>query len=330
MNKEEVKSTFKDVHSIYPYKISKELEAQIQNAPKDSSLRAQFLPSTQELDHDIQDVGLYDPIADTKHSQGNGIIHRYKNRVLFTPTTACPVNCRYCFRKNELAQNDEIFKANFDALLTYLDSHQEIEEVILTGGDPLSLHNKKLEEIFNALAGKIPYLRIHTRYLTTAPSRIDQELISLLKNYNDQFEQFSIAIHANHVDEFFSEAREKIKSLSLSGITLLSQSVLLKGVNDSVNDLVNLMKMFTKLKVRPYYLHHPDHVKGAMHFHLSLEEGRFIFGQLRDLLPGWAIPNYIIDNPSGSGKNYAYNPEKLESSGIILDRYNQEHPLLPN
>lgn len=330
MNNEDIKNTFSEVVNKYPLKIPKDIKRLVYESEEDSPLRAQFLPSHEEINPTLQKDGFYDPIADFKYSKGNGIIHRYKNRLLFTPTTACPVNCRYCFRKNELAQNDEIFKSNLKALINYLALNPDVEEVILTGGDPLSLNNKRLEEIFSNLSGKIAYLRIHTRFLTTSPSRIDDGFINLLNKYVNQFDQFSIAIHANHKDEFFDLAREKIKALSNTNVVLLSQSVLLKGVNNSEKELIDLMKEFIKLKIRPYYLHHPDLVQGAMHFYLPLEEGRKIYGKLRESLPGWAIPNYIIDSPTGNGKNFAYNPESIKFSGIILDRFNQENTLLPN
>lgn len=323
MNKSDLIKKHSDTHQIYPLNISRLMIERIEKSDKNSSLRKQFLPDPIELDKKIQETGMYDPIADSKHSKGNGIIHRYESRVLFTPTTACPINCRYCFRKNELAAGDDIFKSNLSALVEYLYDNPKVEEVILTGGDPLSLSNSNLENIFSVLSSIIPYIRIHSRYLTVAPERFDQELLDIFTKYQNQFESFSIAIHANHIDEFNDEINDIARKLHMTGINLISQTVLLRDVNSSVKDLVDLMKLFIKLKIRPYYLHHPDRVKGAMHFYMTLEEGRTIYGQMRDQLPGWALPTYIMDPSNGNGKNFAYNPESIIYSGQLLDRNNQ-------
>jgi lysine 2,3-aminomutase len=154
---------------------------------------------------------------------------------------------------------------------------------------------------------------------------MDQQLLDLLKNFENIFDTISIAIHINHESEI-SELFEK-NIIPFQRFNLLSQSVLLKGVNDNVESLVNLYRRVNKLKIKPYYLHHPDLVKGAMHFYLPLEIGRQIYGTLRDELPGWLIPHYIIDSSLGTGKNLAYNSESLIPSGKILDRFGQTHPL---
>lgn len=315
-----VNSSFED--KTYPTLVSKSLAKKIKEKGPNSALWKQFVPDAMELD-EPSDLGLYDPIADRVHSKGDGIIHRYNNRVLFTPTTVCPVNCRYCFRKNELSESDQILKGKLDSLLTYLEQNKEVEEVILTGGDPFMLSNTKLEFIIDRLKDKVKYLRFHSRVPVTMPNRFDRELINLLQEASSAFSLLSIAIHVNHIDEFDSENEELIRHLNKIGIQLLSQSVLLNEVNNSIEALKELYLKITELGVRPYYLHHPDRVKGAMSFYLPLEEGRKLYGQLRDTLPGWAIPHYVIDPENGQGKNLAYNPESLEYSGKMLDRFNQ-------
>lgn len=311
---------------VYPVFVTKNLAKRIKVSGEHSPLWRQFVPDRGELDEQGA-LGLYDPIGDSAHSKGSGIIHRYKNRLLFSPTTICPVNCRYCFRKNELAQKDEILKGKLDSLLTYLGKHPEVEEVILTGGDPLMLSDGKLEEIITALSGKVKYLRLHSRVPVVMPERITQNLCSLFETASKCFEVFSLAIHANHTQEFDESVINAIKSLRACAVQLLSQSVLLKGVNDSAPELIALFKLFSRLGIRPYYLHHPDRVKGAMKYSLSLEKGRQIYSTLRNELPGWAIPHYVIDPENGQGKNLAYNPESLHFSGQLLDRFNQVHEL---
>lgn len=313
----------------FPILVPRELARRIKSGGSESPLWKQFVPQMDELDemNGLPDEGLYDPIGDSLHSKGHGIIHRYKSRLLFSPTTVCPVNCRYCFRKNELGQKDDILKGKLSRLVSYLDANPEIEEVILTGGDPLMLSNEKLRDIIDAVAVKARYLRFHTRTPVILPERVDAGLISVLERACQKFEVVSVAIHANHAQEFDKKRIDAIQRLGQSSVQLLSQSVLLKGVNDSLEDLKSLYQTFAGLKVRAYYLHHPDRVRGAMKFYLPLIEGRKLYARLRDELPGWAIPHYVIDPENGQGKNLAYNSETLEFSGQLLDRFNRAHRL---
>lgn len=297
-----------------PRRLAKRIKAQ----GPDGVLARQFLPRTEEL----SDAGLADPIGDRANSKAPQLIHRYKSRALFTPTSVCPVHCRYCFRKNELSPTDELFQSDFLETINYLQSHPEISELIFTGGDPLTLSNEKLEKYLEAFA-LIPSLkdiRFHTRYPVILPERLDADLLILLDKFAARFRTVSLVIHVNHRDELDDEAKARIKLLSSINVQVLSQSVLLKGVNDSVSELKNLIEELMNLKVRPYYLHHPDQVKGGMHFYLPVEEGRRIYGALRDLVPGWALPQYVLDIPGGAGKVGAFNPEGISFSGNLLGR----------
>lgn len=304
------------VEKKYPLFIPQPLAQKIKNQGKDGVLAREFLPGIKEM----SDLGLEDPIGDKIHYKAPQLIHRYPSRALFTPTSICPVHCRYCFRKNELNANDELFSADFEKTIAYIRHHPEISEIIFTGGDPLTLSNEKLQtylEAFSKIAS-IKDIRFHTRYPVILPSRLDLELKNLLRNYAQKFRTLSLAIHANHVDEFDLESMQKIQELAQTDIQLLSQSVLLKDVNNSTEALLDLFNLFISLKVRPYYLHHPDQVKGGLHFYVSLEEGRSLYGKLRSLLPGWAIPHYVIDIPGGSGKVGAFNPETMSFSGQLI------------
>ncbi len=259
----------------------------------------QFLPSNIEL----RQEGLEDPIGDQEKYVAPQLIHRYDNRVLFTPTTICPVICRYCFRKNELSSKHEIFKADFEKVIAYLKSHTEINEIIFSGGDPFMLSASKIDFYLNEFSKleHIKFIRFHTRTPASLPNYIGKELIEVLKIYKKVFNDINIVIHINHKDEITSDVRDCIARLGRH-FPLLSQSVLLKSVNDNVEDLSDLIYSLHELGIRPYYLHHPDQAKGAMHFYLSLSEGRQIYQKLRRQVPGWLLPQYILDSPDGSGK----------------------------
>jgi lysine 2,3-aminomutase len=302
-----------------PRRIAQKIKAQGPLGP----LACAFLPSLLEA----QETGLLDPIGDRTYNRAPQLIHRYPSRALFTPTSVCPIHCRYCFRRNELNPQEELFKAQFKETLEYLRTHPEISELIFTGGDPLTLSNSKLEFYLSALSG-VPHLkdiRFHTRYPVILPERIDSELTDLLSRAQERFRTVSVAIHANHISEFDEDSEAAIAALR--GVQLLSQTVLLKGVNDQTDVLAQLMEKFISLKVRPYYLHHPDRVKGGMHFYIPLEEGRKIYGGLRGLLPGWALPHYVIDVPGGHGKVQAYNPERYSYSGTLLSQQGTSVPM---
>lgn len=288
----------------YPEKISPHI---LQNISKSQALKKQFEFSSEEFE---VSGGSADPIGDEKMSKGNGIIHRYQNRILYTPTQACPVNCRYCFRKNELNKGFKFFSANLESLKTYLRKHPEVEEVILTGGDPLILSDQNLEKIFKiCLEENIKFIRIHTRTPIAIPERINDDFRNLIKKYQEKFCRIFFVLHCNHKDELTWEVKKSLDSLQSLKISLLTQSVLLKGVNDCELILKDLFENLVKLGFNPYYLHHPDKVKGAMHFYLSQDEGMRIYSALRQIVSGWAVPHYIIDSPSASGKKLLVNQD---------------------
>ncbi len=302
----------------YPIFIPRVFAAKILEAGVNSPLWKQFLPSSEEDSL----AGRLDPIGDKVHAKNNQLIHRYENRALFTPTTVCPVLCRYCFRKNELAGNDEIFDQKFKEAIAYLKSNPEINEIIFTGGDPLILSNEKIAFYLQEFAEieSIKYVRFHTRTPVILPSRIDEGLIAVLTSARELFKRSMVMIHVNHASELTEDVLLAIKELTDNGIEVFSQSVLLRGVNDSTEALYDLLTVLADNKVKPYYLHHPDEARGAMHFYLGLEEGRRIFAPLHNKLPGWALPQYIIDIPGGEGKTPAFNPESFEFSGELISR----------
>lgn len=306
--------SLKKVAEVYSVFIPQGLAQKIKENGPDSALARQFLPHKNELSLH----GYNDPIGDQIHSKAPQLIHRYPSRALFTPTTICPVHCRYCFRKNELNNSEDFFSPDFSQTLVYLKSHPEISEVIFTGGDPFTLSDEKISfylEQFSQISS-IKDIRFHTRYPTILPQRITEELVQILRTFKKHFRTLSVAIHCNHIEELGAENQESI--LKLQEFNLLSQTVLLKGVNDNEEELLKLFNKFLDLRVRPYYLHHPDQVKGGLHFYLPIKNGRKIYHSLRRYLPGWALPHYIIDIPEGYGKISAVNPESLEYSGKLI------------
>lgn len=303
----------------YPIFIPKVFAAKILEAGPESPLWKQFLPHAEENN---ESVGRIDPIGDKVHAKNNQLIHRYENRALFTPTTVCPVLCRYCFRKNELAEKDEIFDQKFQEALAYLRVYPEINEIIFTGGDPFILSNEKLAFYLQEFSEveSIKYVRFHTRTPVILPSRIDEGLIAILQSARVLFKRSLLMIHVNHASEITEDVEAGILELVDNGIEVFSQSVLLKGVNDSTSALYDLYSKLADIKVKPYYLHHPDEARGAMHFYMDLEAGRKIFAPLHNKLPGWALPQYIIDIPGGEGKVQAFNPESFEFAGTLINR----------
>ncbi len=289
------------VSDTYPVLIPRRLAAQIKAAGPHSALARQFLPHEAEL----RPEGLVDPIGDQAHAKTPQLVHRYGNRALLLPTTVCPVNCRYCFRKNEL--QDGTFGAAREDTLAYLAAHPEIEEVIFTGGDPLILSDDKLDGWLSAL-GALPHVkwvRFHTRVPVVLPERLTPELAALFKRHRTRFDGILLVVHTNVAEEWDGHARARIREFR-DGVEWLSQSVLLREVNDNVAALETLLRQLVADGVRPYYLHHPDDVRGGRHFCLSRDEGAALYRTLRQRLPGWALPQYVVETPAGGGKEPAF------------------------
>lgn len=281
-----------------------------------TALQKQFTYDPIEDNEAAQKRGLFDPIGDKAHEIFPGFIHRYENRVLFLPTQKCVVNCRFCFRKNLLPEHQV---PPFKKILAYLKKHKEVQEFIFSGGDPFTLSAKEIDSYLKELSKtQIRFIRFHTRVPVMAPHLLTPTFVAVLKKWAKHYTTLTVAIHSNHKDELTAKARAGIKKLQ--GLNLISQTVLLKGINDQAKTLADLFLEFVSLGIRPYYLHHADRVKGAMHFSLTIPQGRKIYAALRDLLPGWAIPHYVLDIPGGKGKTPLYNPEAYAFSGKLLGK----------
>ncbi|MBL7665635.1 MAG: KamA family radical SAM protein [Bacteriovoracaceae bacterium] len=336
MWKEEIKTALKSTAELnhyfksefpetnFPVFVPQALAAKIASAGMDSPLAKQFLPQTIE-NHELQNTGMNDPIGDQKYLVAPQLIHRYQNRALFLPVIACPVHCRYCFRRNEIAEDETIFKNNFQATLTYLKEHTEINEIIFTGGDPLMLSNEKIDFYLESFAQipHIKFIRFHSRFPIIVPSRIDADFLNVLNKYTSVFTRINFGLHVNHADEIGPEVMTALQLLGQIPIGRLTQTVLLKDINAEAETLIALFEKIVQAGFTPYYLHHPDAVKGGMHFTLSLPEGRRLYAQLRSKLPGWCVPQYVIDIPGGEGKVSAFNPENYEYSGQLINQKNE-------
>ncbi len=289
------------VGTRYAVGISAPLASLIDPGDPDDPIARQFVPDPRELVVEVEETA--DPIGDDSHSPVEGIVHRYPDRVLLKLLHVCPVYCRFCFRREMVGPGHatHLTAAALDRAFAYIAAHTEIFEVILTGGDPLILSLRRLGDVFARLAGigHVAIVRIHTRVPVAEPALVTDALAALLRQSS---KTVYVAVHANHPRELTQAARAACAKLADAGIPLLSQTVLLRGINDNAEVLAELMRRFVKARVKPYYLHHPDLARGTAHFRVSIEEGRALMCALRGRLSGLCQPQYMLDIPGGFGK----------------------------
>ena len=260
----------------------------------------QFVPDGRELQRDPAESD--DPIGDDARSPVEGLVHRYPDRVLIKLVSVCAVYCRFCFRRERVGPGSGLLGAGaFAAALDYVRERPEIWEVILTGGDPLTLSPRRIAETTSAIAAidHVKILRWHTRLPIAAPERVTPATTRALLASD---RTVVVAVHANHPRELTREARAACRRLADRGILLVSQTVLLKGVNDQVEVLEALMRAFVEARIKPYYLHHGDLAPGTAHWRVSIAHGQELMQALRARLSGLALPNYVLDIPGGHGK----------------------------
>jgi lysine 2,3-aminomutase len=265
--------------------------------------RLQFVPNDRELMSD-DDVTLFDDVnADAQYTPTSGLIHRYASKVLLFPSNACGSHCRYCFRRT-LARDIDMFLTPQDiaAAMAYIKSRPEIEEVILSGGDPLTIDNHRLDALIRELAAikHVAILRIHTRMPVTVPYRVDDQLIKILKRQKARF-AIHVVVHIDTAEELSEPTRTALASLVDAGIPCLSSCPLLRGVNDSPRALRTLFTELVKIRVKPYYLFHSDPVRGLRHFLVPIARGLDIVSSLYDRMSGLAMPHYCFNVPGGGG-----------------------------
>lgn len=262
------------------------------------SLAAQFVPSAAELITRPEELA--DPIGDAAHAPTPGLTHRYPDRVILHTTQTCEVYCRFCFRRETVGEDGPLSDTALTSALEYIRATPTIWEVILTGGDPLTLSPRRLRALLQQLAD-IPHvdvIRFHTRVPVVAPDRITDALLDALKTRPTVY----IVVHSNHADELTPQAQAALARLANQGIPLLSQTVLLNGVNNSVAALTDLFRALIRNRVKPYYLHHCDLARGTSHFRTSIAEGQALMAALRGNLSGICLPTYVLDLPGGHGK----------------------------
>ena len=282
----------------------------------------QFVPRTEELEH--RPGELADPIGDAAHSPVPGIVHRYPDRVLLTLLHVCPVYCRFCFRRERVGPGAEavLAPAAVEAALAYVADHPAIWEVILTGGDPLALSPRRIAAVMRRLAAieHVKVVRFHTRVPVVAPEAVTADLVRALCASG---KTTYVGIHCNHPRELTPAARAACARLAEAGLALVSQTVLLRGVNDDAATLAALMRSFVELRIRPYYLHHGDMAPGTGHLRVPLEEGQALMRALRGRVSGLCQPTYVLDIPGGHGK-VPVGPGYV-ADGAVMDPWGVAH-----
>ncbi|MDD2581865.1 MAG: KamA family radical SAM protein [Desulfuromonadaceae bacterium] len=299
------------VSARYPVRMTEYYAGLIKH--QDDPIWKQCMPDSRELEDDSQ---CPDPLQESALSPVPGLIHRYPDRVVLLVSNRCAVYCRFCMRKRLVGSGDEpMGEGGLHAALDYIAAHPAIHDVVLSGGDPLMLDDESLSKILTGLRA-IPHvaiIRIGTRVPVTLPGRITRDLCSLLRKFHPLF----INTHFNHPDEITAESGNACALLADSGIPLGNQTVLLRGVNDSVETMRKLMTGLLALRVRPYYLHQMDLVQGTAHFRTSVRTGLEIVRGLRGHVSGLAVPHYVIDLPGGKGK-VAILPDDVKILGNMM------------
>jgi lysine 2,3-aminomutase len=265
----------------------------------DDPIARQFIPDAAELITAPHESA--DPVADEALSPVKGIVHRYPDRALLKPLLACPVYCRFCFRREQVGPDGGVLtESELAAAYHYIEEQPGIREVILTGGDPLILSPRRLADILRRLSA-IPHveiLRIHTRAPVADPAIVTDALADALDIPAPLF----LALHVNHARELTEDAVNSLKKLQRRGIPILGQTVLLAGVNDSVAACGDLFRAMLRARIKPYYLHQLDPAPGTARFHVPPDRGRALLAALRGKISGTALPTYIFDRPGGLGK----------------------------
>lgn len=313
------------VSANFQCKISKTMLSCIDKNDEADPIAKQFLPDAKELK--ISPLESDDPIGDATHSPVKGIIHRYPDRCLLLPLKVCAVYCRFCFRRENIGPHQQsLTLSELNAAYDYITLQPQIWEVILTGGDPLLLKPNAIKTILKRLSAikHVEIIRIHTRIPVVWPNRINEAMLHALQSHQPVY----VVLHANHPNEFTQAAIKACHDLVNAGIPMISQTTLLKGVNDEIETLSSLMRLFIKNRIKPYYLHQADLARGTQHFRTSIAKGQELMRQLRGRFSGICQPTYVIDIPGGFGKmpiGPAYLHKKNASEYFIEDYQGHFH-----
>jgi lysine 2,3-aminomutase len=311
---------FRLVAEKYPISITPHYLSLIDPDDPDDPIRKQAIPCYQEIA--LAGMGYEDPLEERRHSVVPGLVHRYPDRALMVLTNLCPMLCRHCTRKREWQSGAWVrTQAEIDAMLAYIREHEEVRDVIMSGGDVLTLSTQRLETVLASLRQieHVQIIRIGSRFPVVLPQRIDDELCAMLSKYGPIW----LNTHFNHHREITPESAAAIDRLVRAGVPVNNQSVLLKGVNDTVESQLKLCQGLLRIKVRPYYLFQCDEVQGTEHLHTPIQTGVDIIKGMRGFTSGLAIPTFVIDLPGGGGKvplqpNYVLSQNEDE---MILRNY---------
>lgn len=283
-------------------------------------IRLAVVPSCREFE--IAEGELEDPLNEEVCSPVPGLVHRYPNRVLFLVTDFCSVCCRYCTRSRLIGKvHRENCRNNWVAAIEYIERHPEVEDVLVSGGDPLTLPLATLEGILNRLRAikHVKFIRIGSKVPAVLPQRVTPSLVNMLRKYHPLY----LSLHFTHPRELTPETAEACRLLANAGIPLGSQTVLLKGINDNVQTMRDLLMGLLTIRVKPYYLFQCDPIRGSKHFRTPVQTGLDLIQGLRGYISGYAIPHYVIDAPGGGGK-VPLIPKYVQGrdqDGLILKNY---------
>jgi lysine 2,3-aminomutase len=283
-------------------------------------IRKQVIPSGMEML--VSEEEMLDSLGEDSHSPVPGLIHRYPDRVLLLVTDRCAAYCRYCTRSRLVSNaQDYNFHPELEQALRYLERHEEVRDVLISGGDPLLLSDKKIDQLLSRLRAipHIEFIRIGSRIPVFLPQRVTPGLCEIFKRHGPIW----MSIHVNHPRECTAELKDACERLSLAGVPLGNQSVLLRGINDDPDVMKALMHRLLRMRVRPYYLYQMDLITGGSHFKVDVLKGLEIIRSLRGHTTGYAVPQYVIDAPGGGGK-VPLNPDYVEEvtdEGILMRNY---------
>ncbi len=299
LSEDEVDAISRNINAL-PLAITPYYASLISKDDPTHSIRRTVIPTTSEYIKMIGEAD--DPLSEDHDSPVPGIVHRYPDRVLFLTTGYCSVYCRYCTRSRMVGDGckSHVTMEQWEKGIKYIESNPAIRDVLLSGGDPLTLSNEKLNWLLSRLS-RIPhveFIRIGTKVPVVLPQRITPSLTNILKKYHPLW----ISIHFTHPEEITKETSAACKKLADAGIPLGSQTVLLQGINDDVETMKKLYHGLLKIRVRPYYLYQCDPITGSSHFRTPVEKGIEIISGLRGHTSGYAVPHYVIDAPDGGGK----------------------------
>src|SRR5271166_1197683 len=318
-------TALQNVAARYAVAITPAVADLIGTADPHDPIAQQFVPDERELESHPEENA--DPIGDEAHSPVPGVVHRYPDRVLLKVVNVCAVYCRFCFRREMIgsgrgALTGKALAAAFD----YIARTPQIWEVILTGGDPLLLPPRRLKDVVTRVAAidHVKVIRLHTRIPVAAPERVTPALLRALRSAKATF----MVVHANHPRELTDEARAACARVIDAGIPMLSQSVLLRGVNDDAETLGALMRALVECRIKPYYLHHADLAPGTAHFRTSIPHGQAVMRALHGRYSGLCQPQYVLDIPGGHGKT-PIGPTYLSTDGSQITDFKGARHVYP-